>query len=242
MGQSLLLQNKFEEAPAILKEAAVTLTNRTNAEINEHYIESLIKSNQIQEALTESETAIKLGKSTAKIDDFYNGMIDPSALKEEAMINMTETLRKQMVNEKAPTGILLNSIGEEVSIKDFKGKTIVIDFWATWCPPCIVGLESMVEVVEKYKDQGDVVFLFVNTERINDKTKERVMHMLKEKDYSFNVFFDPNFKTTTSFKVEALPTKIVIDRNGKIRFFHVGLKGAKQQQSDELIAMIELAK
>ena len=242
LGQSLLLQNKFNEAPEILKEAAITLARRNEALINEHYIEALIKSNQGIAAINEAEIVIRLGKSTSKINDFHKSMVNNSTLREAAIVDLSSQFKKQMINEKTPDVILLDSSGEQVSIKVFKGKTVVIDFWATWCPPCIAGLESMAEVVEKYKNESDIVFLFVNTELFSAKSKERATRLFQDKNYDMGLFFDPEFKATTLFKVDALPTKMIIDKNGKIRFRHVGLMGAKEQQIDELITMIELVR
>ena len=142
----------------------------------------------------------------------------------------------------APEWKLKDVEGKVVSSADFKGKVVVIDFWATWCPPCIAGLESMATVVHRYKDDGDVVFLFVNTERITEETKKRATELLYEKNYGFALYFDPEFRTTTSFRVQSIPTKIVIDKEGKMRFLDSGLIGSKQEQVNELIAMIELVR
>jgi thiol-disulfide isomerase/thioredoxin len=242
-GQTQVLQNKIEEASEILQEAAIKLAKRKEPEINEHYIESLVKSNRIKEALIEAETVIRLGKSSEKIDDFHRAIVtDHSLLKEESMVNLSLNLKKRMVSEITPDFSLIDAVGNSISIKDLKGKTVVIDFWATWCPPCIAGLESMATVVHRYKDDGDVVFLFVNTERITEETKKRATELLYEKNYGFALYFDPEFRTTTSFRVQSIPTKIVIDKEGKMRFLDSGLIGSKQEQVNELIAMIELVR
>ena len=241
LGQVLLLENKFDEATGILREA-ITLHKRSDPDINEHYVESLIKTNQVSEAIKESETVIRLGKSTAKIDDFHMVTVNDPSAKEEAMANIKEELTKQLISEIAPDGRMVDANGKSIFLKDYKNKTIILDFWAMWCPPCIANLKSMAEVVDKYRNDANIVFLFLNTERISDVTKKRVENFLKEKEYGFNVLYDPGFKTTTSFKLESLPTKVVIDRQGNIRFRKVGIKWGLQEQTNELIAMIELVK
>ena len=243
LGQNLLLQNRLEEAHQVFKEA-LDLAKKMESSINEHYIESLIKSNQIDEAIKEAAIVIRLGKSTAAINNFHESMVKDASPKEEAMADLSAQLKKQMISDEMPDGILLNIKGEKIDLKEYKGKTVVIDFWATWCAPCIIGMEFAIEVVEKYKSQKDVVFFFVNTERITDETKVRVNRKLQEIGYNFNVFFDPDFKATNAFKVEVLPTTVIIDSKGKIRFRHSGIdmKSGKQEQNNKLTAMIELVR
>jgi thiol-disulfide isomerase/thioredoxin len=112
---------------------------------------------------------------------------------------------------------LPDAIGKQVSLSGLRGKMVVLDFWATWCGPCLASFPKMQELVEKY-DGSQASFLFINTWE-NSKpevTKEKVDKLLKENKYTFNVLFDYKDDVVKKYKVEGIPTKIVIDKNGKI--------------------------
>jgi len=126
---------------------------------------------------------------------------------------------------------LKNLEGKVINLADLKGKVVVLDFWATWCGPCKASFPAMQELVSKYKDKN-VEFLFVNTwERAKeDETTKKVNTFINDKKYSFNVVFDYDDAITTKYKIEGIPTKIVIDKNGNIIAF-----GSSEQDLTHLI-------
>lgn len=117
----------------------------------------------------------------------------------------------------APDFVLKNIEGKEIKLSDYKGKIVVLDFWATWCGPCVASFPKMQELVTKYKDKN-VEFLFVNTWEKGEESKisERVINFITDKKYNFNVIFDSTSKVTDNYKVKGIPTKIVIDKDGSI--------------------------
>ena len=105
---------------------------------------------------------------------------------------------------------ILNLNGKMEGLEDYKGKVIFLNFWATWCPPCIVEMPAMDRLYKKYKDKGLVVLA------VNDyEPRERVEKFLKNKDYSFPILIDPSGKVTESYRAMALPSSFIIDREGK---------------------------
>jgi thiol-disulfide isomerase/thioredoxin len=113
---------------------------------------------------------------------------------------------------------LKNLEGKDVKLSDYKGKVVVLDFWATWCGPCKASFPSMQELVTKYKGK-DVEFLFVNTwerGKENSETVKKVGTFINDKKYSFNVVFDFDDTITAKYKVGGIPTKILIDKKGII--------------------------
>ncbi|OOG77949.1 TlpA disulfide reductase family protein [Flavobacterium sp. A45] len=113
---------------------------------------------------------------------------------------------------------LKNLDGKDVKLSDYKGKVVVLDFWATWCGPCKASFPSMQELVTKYKGK-DVEFLFVNTwerGKENSETVKKVETFINDKKYSFNVVFDFDDTITAKYKVGGIPTKILIDKKGTI--------------------------
>lgn len=109
---------------------------------------------------------------------------------------------------------LENLKGEQVNMKTFKDKVIVVNFWATWCPPCVAEMPSFQDL---YNDYGDrVVFLFV----ANDKP-DRVFRFMEKKELSLPVYFQVS-KVPHQMDSNSLPTTYVIDRRGTIVASKVG--------------------
>jgi peroxiredoxin len=99
----------------------------------------------------------------------------------------------------------------------------------------------MNKALTKYKDNDNVKFLFVDTwENVDDKLKNAKDFMEKKK-YPFYVLMDTENKMVEDFKVSGIPTKFIIDKNGKIRFKAVGFSGKDDELVDELTTMIEMA-
>lgn len=112
---------------------------------------------------------------------------------------------------------LKNLDGKEVKLSDYKGKVVVLDFWATWCGPCKASFPKMQEMVEKYKGK-DVQFLFVNTWEKGEEEEvyKNVSKFITDKKYTFNVVLDKKAEVVSNYKIQGIPTRIVIDKEGKI--------------------------
>jgi thiol-disulfide isomerase/thioredoxin len=174
-------------------------------------------------------------KSSAGFDEYY------AALEQDSFKHMLEELKKSMLNETAPTFALYNLDGAKVDLTELKGKVVVVDFWATWCGPCKASFPAMQQAVTKYKADPNVKFVFIDTwEQAGDKKKNAADFIQKNK-YSFDVLMDLDDKVISQFKVDGIPTKYVIDKEGKIRFKAVGFDGNDDKLVKELTAMIEMA-
>jgi thiol-disulfide isomerase/thioredoxin len=126
---------------------------------------------------------------------------------------------------------LANLDGAYVRLSDLNGKVVVLDFWATWCGPCIGSFPRMQELVNQFQNDS-VEFLFINSwERQEpDKTREKVIKFLEDNGYNFNVLFDFNDEVISRYKVQGIPSRFLIDRNGNLR--------AIIRYTDDLAAMI----
>jgi thiol-disulfide isomerase/thioredoxin len=150
-------------------------------------------------------------------------------------------LKAQMVTEPAPEFSLLDTEGNGVTRSSLKGKVVILDFWATWCVPCLASFPAMQRVVDKYKADRNVVFLFVNTMEKEKDVRSWIAKFKKEHNYPFRILLDNDSKVVSSYKSMGLPTKVIIDKNGMIRFTTTGFSGDSSLVS-ELVDMIELTK
>ncbi len=104
--------------------------------------------------------------------------------------------------------------GNMINLKDYRGKIILINFWASWCPPCIAEMPGF-ELL--YKDYGDeIAFLFIARDK-----EEKIRQFLDRKGYTLPVYFEGGFTPKVLFNA-ALPTTYIIDGKGKIIMAEVG--------------------
>lgn len=234
------------------QEAALTIGEGKNATTNNTYAllaEKVLPAKQYQKQI---ETFLKNGKATGEMKDILKRAYTKqkgsdtgfdeyiTSLEKESYLKTIAELRKSMLNETAPSFALLDLDSNNVALAGLKGKTVVVDFWATWCGPCKASFPSMQKMVTKYKDDPNVKFVFVDTwERVDNK-KQNAADFISSNKYSFQVLMDNDNKVVEQFNVEGIPTKFVIDKNGRIRFKSVGFDG-NDKLTDELTAMIELA-
>jgi peroxiredoxin len=117
----------------------------------------------------------------------------------------------ELVGKKAPGFTLKDLDNREVSLASLKGKVVLINFWATWCPPCKAEMPSLNMLYSEYKDRGFMVLAISM-----DRKEQEVIEYLKKNTFSFKVLLDPKMNATRYYGVFSLPTSFLIDRNGVI--------------------------
>ena len=102
--------------------------------------------------------------------------------------------------------------GTTIRLADFRGKLVLLNFWATWCPPCREEMPSMQRLHQRFKDQG-LVLLAINIEEDGAKT---VPPFVAQHHYSFPVLLDTGAKAQNLYQVFRFPETYIVDRNGVV--------------------------
>lgn len=134
---------------------------------------------------------------------------------------------------RAPDFTLTNISGEDVSLADFKGKIVIVDFWATWCPPCRRGIPDLISLQNEYK--GKVAVIGISLDREN--TKAGVPDFVDKMGINYPVVYFNDKVIIDYGGVSAIPTTFIIDQKGNIVKKMVGLypKSEYEQKIKELI-------
>ena len=107
-------------------------------------------------------------------------------------------------------------------MKKLRGKVVLLSFWASWCGPCRQEMPVIEKLSHQYRDQGFLVF------GVNDEDRETIRDYIKEYGYSFPTLVDAEQEALKLYHVGAIPTTVVIDREGKIASYQVGMSSENE--------------
>jgi cytochrome c biogenesis protein CcmG/thiol:disulfide interchange protein DsbE len=125
-------------------------------------------------------------------------------------------------NSPAPEFTLQNVTGETIRLADYRGKAVLINFWATWCGPCKVEMPLIQKYFQKFS--SNLAVLAVN----NDEPLNDVKSYVDEMGLTFTVLLDPGEKVENIYRVDAFPTSIFVSSDGVIKYRHIGVMNEDQ--------------
>ena len=111
--------------------------------------------------------------------------------------------------------------GNAVKLSDFRGKPVILNFWASWCGPCKAEMPEFETAYQTYGDQ--VQFLVVNLTDGSSETVETASGYIAEQGYTFPVYYDTAMEAAVAYRIYAIPVSYFIDASGEVRATHEGM-------------------
>ena len=163
----------------------------------------------------------------------YNSMadkvqLDNLATRETAAAEVPEGSEAAANDNLAPDFTVYDLEGNAHKLSDFRGKPVIVNFWASWCGPC---KSEMPDFEEKYQEYGDEVhFLMVNLTDGSQETVETASAFVEGQGYTFPVYFDTDYSGAIAYGVSAVPATYFIDENGSLIAYGKGSLSQEQLQ------------
>jgi thiol-disulfide isomerase/thioredoxin len=118
-----------------------------------------------------------------------------------------------------------SAIADGLDLSTYRGKVVYVDFWASWCTPCRESFPWLSELAQHYRTRNFVV-IAVNV----DHEHQLAQHFLDSTPASFPVIYDPHGDVAASYKIVGMPSAVLIDRSGRVRFRHEGFSLKKRDE------------
>jgi len=191
---------------------------------------------QLKDAKMEMFVDFKNWNLNQDIPDAKFAFLPPPDATKVASLFEGEEEHSKLVGQPAPEINLEMLGGGRFNLADHKGKNVVVlEFWASWCAPCLQGLPMVADVSKKYADKN-VVFYSIN----QGEEPEVIQALMKKRNMDFNVALDKEGKIASALKLSGIPFTMVIGKDGKIQSVHTGLTPELQQKlNEELQALVE---
>lgn len=138
------------------------------------------------------------------------------------------------VSGPAPDFTLKSRTGENLKLSEHRGDVVMINFWASWCAPCRQEMPLLEKLYQKYSDLG-FTLLAVNVEEDSSKADD----LLRDIPVTFPVLFDNTNKVSKLYNVVAMPSTVIVDRDGNMRYLHRGyLPGYEEEYKKQVKELI----
>ncbi|HET8800231.1 MAG TPA: TlpA disulfide reductase family protein [Marinobacter sp.] len=147
-----------------------------------------------------------------------------------ALSGAVSLARAEAINVPAPDFTLESRSGENLRLEDHRGEVVMLNFWASWCGPCRQEMPLMDDLYAQYKDLGFTI-LAVNV----DENREEAHRFLDSVPVDYPILYDPESTVSELYEVQAMPTTVMIDRDGNARYVHYGFQSGYEDDYEAQI-------
>ena len=137
------------------------------------------------------------------------------------------------ITGKAENFTLKSSTGKNLKLSEYRGQVVMLNFWASWCAPCRQEMPLLEDLYKKYNKLG-FTLLGVNVEEDSNKA----LTLLRSIKVSFPILLDNKNMVSKMYKVSAMPTTVIIDRDGNLRYLHQGYKPGYERDYEKQIRQL----
>lgn len=240
-GDSIHALRYLDSALAVVKEETVLQYAATAYERLHHYQQAwqCYRQQLLQQPVTDT-AIVQLAKGSYLQWKGVDGNFESEwqQIQTARRTQVRQQLQQQLLQAPAPSLAGMVTMASQPVLPDtLKGKVILIDFWATWCVPCMQEMPYLQKVYDHYKNRSDVRFMIVNSGARN--TLADAQNWFGHKKYSFPVYFHTNPAVGEMFGFTVIPALYVIDKQGKLQYKHIGFEGPQvEEHLKELIDLL----
>ncbi|MBQ9112744.1 MAG: redoxin domain-containing protein [Clostridia bacterium] len=161
-------------------------------------------------------------------DSLADGYAPDALITDKAQDDQSTQSNSQSTDEHsyqaAPDFTVVDVSGNPIKLSDMKGKPVVINFWASWCPPC---KQEMPDFEEMYKNYGEeVTFMMVNLTGVNGETVASAKEHVAECGYTFPVYFDTQYEAYSAYQATSIPATYFVNADGELVAHAIGMISA----------------
>ena len=143
---------------------------------------------------------------------------------------MSPLVAAEAINVPAPDFTLESRSGKNLRLEEHRGEVVMLNFWASWCGPCRQEMPLMDELYSQYKDLGFTI-LAVNV----DENRAEAHRFLEKVPVNYPILYDPESSVSELYEVQAMPTTVMIDRDGNARYLHYGYQPGYEDDYEQQI-------
>lgn len=176
---------------------------------------ALLEMNRDEEGIAELKTYVKEQPNGAYLETARQMIKDPRRAREKF----------------APDFAFVSSEGEHIALEDLRGKVVLIDFWATWCPPCVESVPEIRNLYKRYSKEGNFVIIGISS----DDDEQEWRDFTAKNKMVWPQYRDKDHRILSAFGIRAFPTYILIDHEGIVRYSSIGLSWTRSANLNEAI-------
>jgi peroxiredoxin len=206
-------QKKLQAAEAVFKQGLAM--EGAPAILRYNLGVTLLQMNRDEEGIAELKTYVKEQPNGGYLEMARQMIKDPRHARENF----------------APDFSFVSSEGEHIDIEDLRGKVVLIDFWGTWCPPCVESVPELRSLYKRFSKEGTFVMLSISSDSEEDEWREFIV----KNKMVWPQYRDKDHRILRAFGIHAFPTYVLIDHEGIVRFSSVGLSWQRTANLSEAI-------